>query len=197
MDRQTVGTGAAALERIACALERIGSSLDLMSGAAINSSSFHHASASRGLWTFWRGRAVTSSTDEPPKSPLRLLQTLDPSRPLDYIANEAAGRRTRPWIGLVGVALAAMAAMLVGDWWLLPLLAICAWWWCPQEWHGTWLVPLLRASVGVLWVSLGVGLFVLLPLPFAGLIWAAMAVSLAGVGVVIRAKTNVDGCDPR
>jgi len=93
----------------------------------------------------------------------------------------------RPWLGLVGIALATTAALLVGYAWLLPALGLCAWWWCPPQWRWTWLIPLLAGLVGVLWVTVGVALLAVLPTSAAGMLWIAIAVGLAALAAVFRA----------
>jgi hypothetical protein len=103
-----------------------------------------------------------------------------------FLAALARSRRPRRWLGLVGVALAVTAVVLLGDLWLLPPLAICAWWWCPTSWRWTWLIPLGAGLVGVLWVTVGSALVAVFPLSAAGLLWGASAVGLAVLGAVFR-----------
>jgi hypothetical protein len=131
-----------------------------------------------------------SGIDEPPCSPLRPFQMQVVSRASRRLAAAATSRRPRPWLGLVGVALAATAAPLADGAWLLPPLALCAWWWCPTEWRWTWLLPLLSAVVGVLWVTVGTALIAVLPLPIAGLWWVAIAAGLAALGALLRARMS-------
>ena len=188
MDRQLVARGVAALERIASALERVGSSLETLAGTALSAVDLTTAGAApAGV----RRRTVASTPRERRRSPLCLLPVWFGGH-LDHLAAEAAVRRSRPWLGMVGVALAGTAVLAVGDWWLLVPLAACAWWWCPREWPATWLVPLMCAVVGAAWVSVGIALLNALPVPVAGAVWAALAAGLAAVGAWFR----IVGDDP-
>jgi hypothetical protein len=179
MDRQPACTGAASLERIASALERISGLLETIGAGVSEPSALPNACTEAMPGAVWRRRTVTSGRVEPPSSPFRPLRILRRSRLYDYLAFEAAVREPRPWVDDVGIALAMTAAVLAGDWWLLPALALCAWWWCPSEWPWTCVLPLMSAAFGVFWVALGVGLFDGLPVVDAGLIWAAIAAGFA------------------
>ena len=183
MERQ-VSARAASLDRIASALERISSSLDVLAGTGLAAG--HSASASdaapAGVWR----RTVTTPSVERQRSPLRLLLRRRGYEFLDAFAAQTAVRQPRPWLGMVGPALAGTAALVVGDWWLMPPLAACAWWWCPREWPFTWLVPVMCAPVGAAWVAIGRALFTTLPVPLAGLAWASLPAFLAAVGAWFR-----------
>jgi hypothetical protein len=129
---------------------------------------------------------VRPGIEEPPSAPLRPLWTRAAFRVSRVLAAEARARHQRSWLGLVGVALAVTAVVLVGDLSLIPPLAICAWWWCPTSWRFAWLIPLLAGLVGVLWVTVGSALLAVFPLSAAGLLWGASAVGLAALGAVVR-----------
>ena len=183
MERQ-ISARAASLERIASALERISSSLDVLAGiglAAGHSASAASHAASAGGWR----RTVTTTSVERQRSPLRLLLRRG-HEAVDAFAARAAVRSQHPWLGMVGIALAGTAVLVVGDWWLLVPLAACAWWWCPRDWPATWLLPLMCAVVGAAWVSVGVALLDALPVSVAGTIWAGLAAGLAAVGAWFR-----------
>lgn len=105
---------------------------------------------------------------------------------LSRLRHEADQRQARPWLGSVGVALAVSAVLLVGLDFAVPLLAVCAWWWCLRM-PLAWLLPLGLGVLGVAWVTIGAGLIAVLPLPTAGLIWASTAAALAMLGVAGRA----------
>ena len=182
MDRQVVAGRAAALERIASALESIGSSLEVLAGTSLRTPDLPSTSARASAWM---RRAVASPTVEQHWPPLRLLRAWIRIH-LDHLAAQAAVRRPRPWLGMVGIALAGTAVLVVGDWWLLVPLAACAWWWCPRQWPATWLLPLMCAVVGAAWVSVGIALLDALPVPVAGTVWAALAAGLAAVGAWFR-----------
>jgi|HubBroStandDraft_6_1064221.scaffolds.fasta_scaffold00021_28 hypothetical protein len=117
MDRESSPTGAAALERIASALEGIGSALDDLSTRGSDHIFAPNTPASSS-WAGWRGRTVSIGTFEPPTSPFRRLRPLVMSRGLRYLIVAAATRRARPWLGLVGMALATTAVVLADDAWL-------------------------------------------------------------------------------
>ena len=184
MERQ-VSARAASLERIASALERISNSLDVLAGmglAAGHSASAASDAAPAGAWR----RTVTTPSVERQRSPLRLFPAPLASRLLDDLAAQAAVRPPRPWLGMVGIALAGTAVLAVGDWWLMAPVAACAWWWCPRDWPAAWLVPVTCAPVGAAWVALGRVLFTALPTPLAGVTWAALPAALAAVGAWFR-----------
>ena len=94
-------------------------------------------------------------------------------------------RLTRPWLGSVGVALAVSAVVLTDIDIALPVLALCAWWWCVPE-RFAWLVPLGAGVLTVAWVTVGTGLIAILPLPTAGLLWASFAAAVALLGAALR-----------
>jgi hypothetical protein len=103
-----------------------------------------------------------------------------------WFREQADQRQPRLWLGSVGIALAVSAVLLVGLDFALPLLAVCAWWWCLRM-PLAWLLPLGLGVLGVAWVTIGAGLIAVLPLPTAGLIWASIAAALAVLGVAGRA----------
>ena len=70
-----------------------------------------------------------------------------------WLTAEAGQRQARPWLGLVGVALGSTAVLLTNLPLLVPLLAVCAWWWCPRE-RFAWLIPI---GAGILDSRLGDG----------------------------------------
>jgi hypothetical protein len=100
-------------------------------------------------------------------------------------------RRERPWLGLVGVPLAMVAAGLIGMWWTWPVLLIDAWGYMPS-WRWAWLLTLEEGFVGMQWASVGG----ILLAEFAGAqllvgaIWVAFPVSLATAGIVSRRRRN-------
>ena len=185
MERQPDTTGAA-LERIAFTLERIGGLLEELT-ARLRPHPRTHTACQRALHrAVWRRRTVRSGIEEPPSAPLRPLWTRAAFRVSRFLTAQARARRQRPWLGLVGVALAVTAVVLVGQLWLLLSLALCAWWWCPASWRWTWLIPLGAGLVGVVWATVGSALLAVFPLSAAGLLWGASAVGLAALGAVVR-----------
>jgi hypothetical protein len=106
-----------------------------------------------------------------------------------WIHRQADHRRPRPWLGSVGIALAASAVLLTGAGLALPLLALCAWWWCFRM-PLAWLLPLGLGVLGAAWVTVGVGLLVVLPLSTAGLIWASIAATWAVLAALARALAS-------
>jgi hypothetical protein len=106
-----------------------------------------------------------------------------------WLRTEADQRTARPWLGLVGMALAVSAVLLTNDGLALPVLAVCAWWWCPRDRFG-WLLPLGTGILTVAWVSVGSGLITLLPLSTAGLLWTSWAAGLAVLAAAASAVTD-------
>lgn len=121
---------------------------------------------------------MRASTGKPPTPPLRFPRQAR-IEPLRYLAPLALGRLPRPWIGFVAVALLVQASLLIGDMWVLPPLAFCAFWWSDWGPRLTWLAPLLAGSLGAAWVTVGVSLLPVLPLLPACLIWISLAECLA------------------
>ena len=124
--------------------------------------------------------------EQQPPSPLRLLRASMVDGLLDRVADEAALHSPRPWLGMVGLALAGTAVLAVGDWWLMAPVAACVWWWSPREWPATWLVPVMCALVGAAWVAIGRALFLALPVPLAGVVWASLPAAVAAIGTLFR-----------
>jgi hypothetical protein len=113
-----------------------------------------------------------------------------PARTLStWIRRQADHRQPRPWLGSVGIALAVTAVLLTGAGLALALLAVCAWWWCFRM-PLAWLLPLGLGVLGAAWVTVGVGLLVVLPLSTAGLIWASIAATWAVLAALARALAN-------
>jgi len=101
------------------------------------------------------------------------------------IRRQAVHRTPRPWLGLIGLGLAASAALLINDPFLMPALAVCAWWWSPRVWFA-WLMPLGAGALTVTWATVGAGLIAILPLPTAGLLWISTAAVIALTGTALR-----------
>ena len=106
-----------------------------------------------------------------------------------WLTAEANQRQARPWLGLVGVALASAVVFLTNVPVLLPPLAVCAWWWCPRE-RFAWHIPIGAGILTLAWVMVGVGLIALLPLSTAGLLWISLAAGFALLGTVVRTITE-------
>jgi hypothetical protein len=108
---------------------------------------------------------------------------------LGWLRQEADQRQPRPWLGSVGIALAVSAVLLAGLDLAIPLLAVCAWWWCLRM-PLAWLLPLGLGVLTVAWVTIGAGLIATLPLSAAGLLWASIAAFVAMAGALARARTG-------
>ena len=106
-----------------------------------------------------------------------------------WLTAEADQRQARPWLGLVGIALGSTAVLLTDVPVLLPLLAVCAWWWCARE-RFAWLIPIGAGVLTVAWVTVGVGLIALLPLSTAGLLWISLAAAFALLATAVRTITE-------
>lgn len=177
------------LERIAGALERIDESLDEIV-ACLTFQSLHSRSVGVSPRARRRRRTAKPWTVEPPSLPFRPSRTLGLEGLARQLIAAAARREPQPWLGVIGVALAETAALATGDWWLLPPLVLCAWWWCPSAWRWTWLQPTGLAVLGAAWITVGVGLIHQLPLLPAGLLWAGGAELLALLATAARALAD-------
>jgi hypothetical protein len=86
-----------------------------------------------------------------------------------------AQRRIRERRAMVSVPLALSAALIAGVWWLVPVLALCAWWWAPSgSWE--WLEALGRGAVTVEWALVGAGALAAFPAErlSVGAAWVAL-----------------------
>jgi hypothetical protein len=68
-----------------------------------------------------------------------------------------------PHLAMPGVPLAMVAAILAEQWWALPTLAVCAWWWTPRDPNWGWLVAVAWGAVGGEWATLGAGALAAFP----------------------------------
>lgn len=102
-----------------------------------------------------------------------------------WLRTQAEQRSSRPWLGIVGIAIAVSAVLLTSVGVLLPLLVVCAWWWCPRE-RFVWLLPLGAGLITVAWVTVGAGLMAILPRPSADLLWMASAAWFGDLAVLVR-----------
>jgi hypothetical protein len=108
---------------------------------------------------------------------------------LTWTHRHADHRQPRPWLGSVGIALAVSAVLLTGAGLALPVLALCAWWWCFRM-PFAWLLPLGLGVLGAAWITVGAGLLVVLPISTAGLIWASIAATFALLAALARALAH-------
>jgi hypothetical protein len=99
-------------------------------------------------------------------------------------------RTDRLWLSLVAIPLAIPAVVLAGRFWLwlLPPLALLAWWWGSVEWAWAWLVGIMEACYGIQWMYVGVYALTAYPRHRAlvGVLWAGYAALVAAVGAVNR-----------
>ena len=97
-------------------------------------------------------------------------------------------RRPLPWLAMVGVPLAATAALASDQWWALVPLGFCAWWWAPCDDPWGWLTATFLGIVGAAWVTVGTTALVTWPVR-SGLIlvlWIGVACALAVVSWLAR-----------
>lgn len=103
---------------------------------------------------------------------------------------QLAMRTDRLWLSLVAIPLAIPAVVLAGRFWLwlLPPLALLAWWWGSVEWAWAWLVGIMEACYGIQWMYVGVYALTAYPRHRAlvGVLWAGYAALVAAVGAVNR-----------
>ena len=109
-------------------------------------------------------------------------------RPL--LARALTLRRGRPWLGLVVVPLAMVAATVaLRLWWDVPL-AVLAWWWAPADDPWVWLLGVMEACFGVQWAFIGAICLANFPTHriLVGVIWTAYAGFIAAVGWTNRRR---------
>lgn len=71
------------------------------------------------------------------------------------LAITATSRRQRARLGMLGVPLAMVAGLLSEQWWTILPLALCAWWWAPQDTGWEWVGAVGRGLVGAEWALVG------------------------------------------
>ncbi|MHB1777561.1 MAG: hypothetical protein ACYCU7_16460 [Acidimicrobiales bacterium] len=101
-------------------------------------------------------------------------------------------RHHRPWLALVAVPLAVVAAVCTFQFWLvIPLLAL-SWWWAPVDWPWGWLLAVLEACFGVQWVYSGAIFLDGFPNQriVVGTLWALYAGIIAAAGMYNRRTTG-------
>ncbi len=109
-------------------------------------------------------------------------------RPL--LARALTLRRGRPWLALVVVPLAMVAATVALQlWWDIPL-AMLTWWWAPADDPWVWLLGILEACFGVQWAFIGATCLANFPTHriLVGVIWIAYAGFIAAVGWTNRRR---------
>jgi hypothetical protein len=78
----------------------------------------------------------------------------DTRSPQVRFATVLARRQSRPLLGLVGIPLAMIAALLAQPLCTVALV-VCAWWWAPHDWGWEWLVAVGRGLIGLEWAYMG------------------------------------------
>ena len=98
-----------------------------------------------------------------------------------------AARRDRPYLALVALPLAMVAATLAFPALLVPLAFLC-WWWGPSDWPWAWLLGIVEACFGVQWAVTGAYCLAAFPrhTVLVGLLWALYALLVAGAGALGR-----------
>jgi hypothetical protein len=71
------------------------------------------------------------------------------------LAITATSRRQRARLGMLGVPLAIVAALVSEWWWTILPLTVCAWWWAPQDTGWEWVGAVGRGLVGAEWALIG------------------------------------------
>lgn len=100
----------------------------------------------------------------------------------------AARRHHRPWLALVAVPLAVVAAVCAFQFWLVVPLFVLSWYWAPADWPWGWLLAVLEACYGVQWVYLGAAFLDGFSADriVVGFLWALYAGLVAVVGMQNR-----------
>jgi hypothetical protein len=71
------------------------------------------------------------------------------------LAITATSRRQRARLGMLGIPLAIVAALVSERWWTILPLTLCAWWWAPQDTGWEWVGAVGRGLVGAEWALIG------------------------------------------
>jgi hypothetical protein len=92
-------------------------------------------------------------------------------------------RRARPLVGMVGIPLALIPALVAGYGFAVVSLVIAAWWWSPRDWHGEWLAPIAAGIVGTNWALMGAVALASFPDDRAGVAcaWIGAALLIAAI----------------
>jgi hypothetical protein len=103
-------------------------------------------------------------------------------RATDVALLRVASRRTQARLALTGVPLAVAASLMAGAWFLLPLLAACAWWWAPSTYGWEWLEAVGRGVLTTEWAFLGAGALATFPGErlAIGAVWIALPLAFVG-----------------
>ena len=110
--------------------------------------------------------------------------------PARSLARALTARRGRPWLALVVVPLAMVAATVALQlWWDVPL-ALLAWRWAPADDPHAWLLGVMEACFGVQWAYIGATCLAVFPTHrlLVGILWIAYAGLIAAVGWTNRRR---------
>jgi hypothetical protein len=115
---------------------------------------------------------------------LRHLAHIEAQRALSLLGALLAKRQDKPWLCLVAVPLAMTASTVSLQLWLLPPLAVLAWYWGSKDDPLLWLLGVMEACFSVVWAFLGAYTLAALPndriIVGAGWICYALVVALSG-----------------
>lgn len=111
------------------------------------------------------------------------------------LATTATSRRQRARLGMLGVPLAIVAALVSERWWTILPLTLCAWWWAPQDTGWEWVGAVGRGLVGAEWALIGSSALARFPdhVLLVGVFWL-LGAGLLGIcgsgGTVSRASMS-------
>jgi hypothetical protein len=113
----------------------------------------------------------------------------------NFLVGRAAARTARPRLGMLGIPLAITASLLTQNWWCLPGLTLCAWWWAPRNRGWEWIVAMGRGLIGAEWALVGSSALARPPddVWLVGVFWVlgAGALGVLGVGATGHRDINI------
>lgn len=139
-----------------------------------------------------RTRPLTETSDIPVSAP-RQVRIKEASRELisvlrPHLESVLSRRHDRPWLALVAVPLAVIAAFLSLQFWAVLPLIVVAWWFASNAWAWTWFLAVVEACFGIQWAMLGAASLASFPRHrlVVGVCWMAYAGIVAAAGLYNR-----------
>jgi hypothetical protein len=132
----------------------------------------------------WHLRRIHSHAPALPGDLREILRQVRAAR--SRLFTLAHSRAARPRLGMLGLPLALVAALVASQWWAVIPLVACAWWWAPRAWGWEWLVAVGRGLIGAEWAYIGASALAAFPgdRVALGVWWAGVPAAFALVAAV-------------